>query len=160
VVVPAVTVVVSSFTPDAYRSKATLSFSGRNTGSMPGDVDQARRAAARDRSLAERTLDVISSRIGPAKLQRTLELTSPRAGQLDVAIERSDPAEAIGLSAEFARQLARDQRATVTSDASTASKVAPRLVQNGLLGLALAIPLGVTLAACLDAVRRRRLRRA
>jgi hypothetical protein len=160
VLVPAAAVGVSLLSGPEYRSVTTIEFTGANTGSRAGDVDQARSAFARDRSLAARALDVTGSgRLGPAELQNATELLGgSRPGTLDVAVNDASRARAQALSGELARQLARDQLVWVVAGPARASKVTPRPLNDGMLALAAAIPIGVALAAGLDAVRRRRLR--
>lgn len=162
IVTPTVAVAVSWSTPAVYRAHATVRVSGRNTGYIGTDVDQAHRAAARNRSLAARTLDVTGVRaLDPTELQHELEIQDHRRrGLIEIAIDRPHPSGAYLLADEFARQLAGDQAAYVASPASFATKVAPRLGEDGLLGLALAIPLGAALAVCVEAVRRRLAREA
>lgn len=156
IVVPAVAVAVSLMAPAEYRSEATLTFSGRNTGSLDGDVEQARRAVEQDRSLASRTLDVAGvGGLDPASLQAAVQPERQALGSLGVAVNRSQAVEAEHLCGEFAFQLARDQRARIGSPRCVASKVAPRVPQNGLIALALAIPFALGLAMVVDRPRKR-----
>ena len=155
VLVPAVAVAVAATGPEEYRSKASVAFSGRNTGYVARDVEQARLTIQRDLSLAARTLDVTGVTGTTAEeLQDALEVHR-RPGRLEIAVNRDNPVDAQMLCDEFSFQLARDQRARVVSTTRSATKVAPRLLEVGLLGLALAIPLGVALATALETLRRR-----
>lgn len=157
VLVPLATVAVVALGPEEYRSSAEIAFTGRNTGTVRLDLRQAREAARRDPTLAARTLDVTGiADISPAELHETVELDSVAQGlRLAVAVNADDPFEAEELADEYARQLAVDQRTSVYASSSPADEVAPRLLESGLLGLALAIPLGAAFAAVAGAVRRR-----
>ncbi|HEX8742002.1 MAG TPA: hypothetical protein VF712_02605 [Thermoleophilaceae bacterium] len=158
VTVPLVAVIVSAYSPEVFRSSATLSFSGHNTGSRSGDVEQARNAVLNDRSMAERALSVTGvTGLGAAELQDEVDIeTSPFDGTLELAVSREERDQARALSAEYTRQLARDQFATVIRPAADPVKVAPLPARNGLVALGAALPFGVMLALGHDAVRRRR----
>jgi hypothetical protein len=152
VVVPAVAALVAVLEPTEYRSHATVSFTGRNTGFVASDARQAERAVERDRSLAARALDVTGVKsLEPGELQDAVQMHIRSQDRLELAINRQDAREARWLADELAYQVARDQRAA-WSTASPAVRVAPRLLETALLGLALALPLGVALAAFVQAV--------
>ena len=162
VTIPLIVVIVSAYAPDAFRSSATLSFSGRNTGSRPGDVEQARGAVFKDRTMAERTLSVTGvTGLSAVELQDEIELEpAPAKGELELAVSREQRDQARVLTAEYTRQLARDQYAKVVRRPSDPVKVAPRPARDGVLALGIALPFGVMLALGHDALRRRRARQA
>lgn len=156
VVVPATAVTIAALAGPEYRCEATVELTGRNTGSLERDVLQARRAAERDRSIASRALDVTKvGSLGPAELQDQLEFVE-RPGRLELALNRSQRDDAQVICDEFAFQLARDQRATVTEATSAPHKVKPRLFRTGLIALGLALPLAAVLAVVLHVMRGRR----
>lgn len=158
VVVPAIAIVVSSYSTPSFRSSATLAFSGRNTGSLPADVIQARNAVLNDRSLAERTLSVTGvTGVDADELQQEIELSPELTeGTLEFSFTREEGDQAYALTVEYARQLARDQFARVVEPASSPVKVMPRPARDGLVALAAALPFGVMLALVHGAARRRR----
>ena len=162
VTVPLIAVLVSLYQPEVFRSSATLSFTGRNTGSPPGDVLQARNAVLIDRTMAERTLSVTGVvGLSATDLQEEIDINAaPAAGTLEIAVTREERDEARALTREYARQLARDQFATVVRPASNPAKAAPRPLRDGLIALGAALPLGVMLALAHEAARRRQSRAA
>jgi uncharacterized protein involved in exopolysaccharide biosynthesis len=160
VVVPFITVLVSAHSPERFQSSATLEVSGRNTGTGAGDVEQARGAVLKDRSMAERTIAVTGVvDVSATGLVDAIDMSPrPADARLELTVTHGDRDHAQALCAEFARQLARDQFATVVERASAPVRVAPRSVRNGVLSLGAAVPFGVALALVFDAARRRRSR--
>jgi hypothetical protein len=157
VIVPLVAVSLSTVEPTDYRAVAALLLTGSNTGTLTGDLDQARYALRVQHGITARTIDVTDVRgVKPRELRSAANLALRGPGFVELSINRPTSAHLSDFCKELSRQLARDQRAVVISDDCKSSKVAPRPLQSGLLALGLAFPLGVGLAALFDAITRRR----
>lgn len=160
VIVPVTSVALSGLTPTAYRATATLQFTGFNTGSVAGDVDQAQRALRDYHPITADTLHSTDAQLTPTALRQSAHLTLAGQTRGELTIVRPTPARLHALCVALARRLARDQRLHVASASCKLSTVGPEPLQSGLLAIGLALPLGAVLAAALVAMRIRQLRRA